>query len=98
MSTPIEPTIPAPVEAPCSAFAWRLNTTDGSEPIDIFRDEDGSMVYQGADVLGAGGTMLEAWNDYLFSLPLSGAPVGEADLASMWAAYDKSNAQPNERA
>lgn len=72
-------------------FYWRLKTTDGSEPLELVQDEDGSMVYQGGNVVGAGKTLLEAWNDYLFPIGPGGAPVRDNHLHRMWSAYDKAH-------
>ena len=76
-------------ESPGSTFSWRLNTTDGSDPLDCVQDQDGAMIYQGISVVGCGKTLPDAWNDYLYPLGPGGAPVRDNYLHRMWSAYDK---------
>ena len=83
----------------CSdSFEFRLPSTDGGLPfdfVDIKNDDyDCACVYRGDDDLGYGSRLLEAWDNYLYTVP-EGAPVSDDDLSRMWAAYNEWSNSPN---
>jgi hypothetical protein len=89
MEANLPPQKPIP---PTSSFTWRLQTTDGSFPLDLFEDSDGSGIYQEDNLLTSGKTLLEVWNNYLHALATDAAPVEAKQLAAMWEAYDSQSA------
>jgi len=73
-------------------FTARLAVTDGGSPLVFFEDDDGGFVWRGDDIVGEGGSLAAAWDNYLYTVDV--AHVADEELARMWAEYDRAEATP----
>lgn len=73
-------------------FTYRIPATDGGLPFDFIdrRDDDYdcASVYRGDEDLGIGTRLIEAWDNYLYSISPHEAPIERDALSAMWTAYD----------
>ncbi len=85
--------MPALKEPFSADFTFRIPATDGGIPFDFIDrkndDLDCACVYRGDDDLWTASRLLDAWDNYLYSVSPSSAPVNDDDLSRMWAAYDE---------
>lgn len=88
-------------QAYSAVFTHRIPANDGGLPFDFIDrrndDYDCACVYRGDHDLGTGSKLLEAWDNYLYSISPEEAPVDDGVLAAMWAAYDEWVDLPNRR-